>query len=191
MEVGVCLWAFWAFLLQHFILRHWAFNSLTCLLTSNLISSLSVLLEVYFTFSVSLISLIQQISKQLPSGLPSVWCYAVGCHHTVDQYSPLGFRGSKLYIFLVFISYLYCLCFPQAVCLVVYICFIHAEGLLQTSVTYLKLCLHFKRHWQESDELPSRWKCDHLRLPSRTTHISTFLSVEYSQVLNKNLLSQW
>lgn len=104
---------------------------------------LSVLLKVYFTFSVSLISLIQQISKQLPSGLSSGWCYAVGCHHTVDQYSPLGFQGSKLYIFLVFISYLYCLCFPQAVCLVVYICFIHAEGLLQTPVTYLKLCRSF------------------------------------------------
>lgn len=191
MEAGVCLWAFWAFLLQHFILRHWAFNSLTCLLTSNLISSLSVLLKVYFTFSVSLISLIQQISKQLPSGLPSGRCYAVGCHHTVDQYSPLGFRGRKLYIFL-FSFHIY----------IVFV-FLKLSVWLSTSVLFMlkaffkhpwltsNYAVHFKRHWRESGELPSRWKRDHLRLPSRTTHISTSLSVEYSQVLNKNLLSQW
>lgn len=74
-------------------------DSLTHLLPSNFISSLSVLLEVYFTFSVSLILLIRRLSKHLPSGFPSGRCYAVRCHHPVDQYSPLGFRGSKLYIF--------------------------------------------------------------------------------------------
>lgn len=74
MEAGVCLECS-----GHFFSSISSWNiepsdSLTCLLLSNFVSSLSVLFEVYFTFSVSLIFLIRWLSKHLPSGLPSGQC---------------------------------------------------------------------------------------------------------------------
>lgn len=95
---------FWAFLLQHLILNYWAFR-LTHLFAPVQLYFLSLVFSSKFILpflNFSLIFLIRWLSKHLPSGLPSGRCYAFSCPHTVDQDSPLAFRGSKLYIYIGF-----------------------------------------------------------------------------------------